>query len=128
MNGAIDFEFAPVAATNEAFWLFEVGLAKGPFLTRLSARGTTPDGTTVESDHVYIVECGSTSDATSSTITIRGDATRLRIIHGDLPKEADGLTVVYNTVGMRAFGTPTAMTSAGKLTLSGPSKIVDPEP
>jgi hypothetical protein len=126
-NGATSLVFEPVEVTTATAWLFDAALANDKILPRLSVRGVTPEGIVVESDHVHILECNRTSDATGNRLSLAGDASRLRLIYRPLPKTSQGIQAAYLTAGMRSFGRPSIDTSLGCVTLVAPAKIDNPE-
>ena len=126
-TGAVAASFNPVQVSQATAWLLSSWGAKGKFLPRLSIRGTTPDGITVESDHVYLVSHNTSSDSTGTTISLEGDVSQVRIIYHALPETSHGIITTYFTIGMRAFRRPSVETALGRVTLSGPTEIDDPD-
>lgn len=123
--GAIAITFEPVEHTGQTAWLLDVGMAKGRFLPRLMMRGTSTDDVVVESSSVHLLDVRTESDAAGRRLSLGGDASKLRLIYRPMPESSRGVRLIYFTVGMRGFGAPSVQTAVGRITLGGPTTIIE---
>jgi len=112
--------------TSDSAWLLKIGMADGKFVPRLGMRGTAAGGIVVESDYIHLRDVTTDSDAGGARLKLSGDASKLRLLYRAMPETARGVHVIYFTVGMRAFGSPSAETAVGRVTLAGPTTLDDP--
>lgn len=126
-DGAISLSFQPVEVRRDTAWLMDVAYSNTTLLPSLSMSGTTPDGVKISSENVHIISITTTSAGNESTMQVVGKALRLRATYREVPADSIDLTLTYFAVGMTGFGSPSTVTTAGRVSVYGPTQIDNPD-
>lgn len=123
-RGEVEFNFEPIALTNETSFILKSMSAEQTGLNYFSLFGKSEDGTELRTEHFQINNLGSDSDESGNHIRLKGRCSKV-IFMRPLVETALVPTLKMHMKGFQNFHQLVATCELGQIAMHGQSSILD---